>query len=104
MLECIRALIDIDREWVPDQSDASLYIRPCLIGTEETLGPKPPTKAKCFVIMFPIGTSHSEPISLLADPSVVQAELAATNSAQITGLLFTRKWRLVSSKTIIIIS
>merc|ERR1711935_796816 len=73
MLECIRALIDIDREWVPDQSDASLYIRPCLIGTEETLGPKPPTKAKCFVIMFPIGTSQSEPISLLADPSVVRA-------------------------------
>ena len=73
MLECIRTLIDIDREWVPNQPGASLYIRPCIIGTEETLGLKPPTKAKCFVIMSPVAVYFREPVSLLADPLVVRA-------------------------------
>ena len=38
MQECIRALVDVDRDWVPDSSKASLYIRPTMIGTEPTLG------------------------------------------------------------------
>ena len=38
MLECIRKLVDVDRDWVPDNQKASLYIRPTMIGTEPSLG------------------------------------------------------------------
>jgi len=77
MLECIRKLVDVDRDWVPDNQKASLYIRPTMIGTEPSLGVSPPTKAKCFVILCPVGpyfsTGGFNPVSLHADPTVVRA-------------------------------
>lgn len=37
LLECILQLIQIDQEWVPYSTSASLYIRPTFIGTEVNL-------------------------------------------------------------------
>lgn len=34
LLECIRRLVDVDRDWVPDDTGSSLYVRPVLIGNE----------------------------------------------------------------------
>ena len=33
-LECLKKLIRVDREWVPDSNRCSLYIRPAMIGSE----------------------------------------------------------------------
>src|SRR5215475_12712295 len=40
-LESLRALIDLDHEWVPAGPDASLYLRPFMIATEVGLGVRP---------------------------------------------------------------
>ena len=37
-LEVLKSLIDLDRNWIPDQKDASLYIRPAMIATSPKLG------------------------------------------------------------------
>jgi len=34
LLECIRRLVEVDQDWVPDSDSASLYIRPTFISTE----------------------------------------------------------------------
>lgn len=34
MIECIKRLIQVDRDWVPNSTTSSLYIRPTFIGTE----------------------------------------------------------------------
>jgi len=34
LVKCINKLVEIDQEWVPYSTDASLYIRPTFIGTE----------------------------------------------------------------------
>lgn len=34
LLECIRRLIDVDKDWVPGGNGTSLYVRPVLIGNE----------------------------------------------------------------------
>ncbi|XP_040012927.1 branched-chain-amino-acid aminotransferase, cytosolic-like isoform X1 [Xiphias gladius] len=77
LLECIRKLVEIDREWVPYSQDASLYIRPTFIGVEPSLGVSRPGKAMIFVIIGPVGpyfaTGSFNPVSLLADPSFVRA-------------------------------
>ena len=36
-IDAVRALVDIDRDWVPHSEGASLYIRPYIIGTDPTL-------------------------------------------------------------------
>ena len=37
-VESLRALVDVDRDWVPEGPDASLYFRPFMIATEVGLG------------------------------------------------------------------
>ncbi|XP_041033729.1 branched-chain-amino-acid aminotransferase, cytosolic-like isoform X1 [Carcharodon carcharias] len=77
LVECIRKLIEVDREWVPYSDAASLYIRPTFIGTEPSLGVSRADHALLFVIIGPVGpyfaTGSFNPVSLLADPKFVRA-------------------------------
>ncbi|XP_062387716.1 branched-chain-amino-acid aminotransferase, mitochondrial isoform X2 [Sardina pilchardus] len=77
LLECIRKLVEVDQEWVPYSTDASLYIRPTFIGIEPSLGVSRAGHALIFVIIGPVGpyftTGAFNPVSLLADPAYVRA-------------------------------
>ncbi|XP_055331784.1 branched-chain-amino-acid aminotransferase, cytosolic-like [Paramacrobiotus metropolitanus] len=76
LTRCIAKLIDVDREWVPQNTNSSLYIRPTLIGTEPTLGVAKSSEALLYVIVGPVGPyfpSGFKPISLLADPKFVRS-------------------------------
>ncbi|XP_073931945.1 branched-chain-amino-acid aminotransferase, cytosolic isoform X2 [Castor canadensis] len=89
LLECIQQLVQIDQEWVPYSTSASLYIRPTMIGTEPSLGVKKPTKALLFVILSPVGPYFSSgtfnPVSLWADPKYVRAWEGGTGDYKIGG-------------------
>lgn len=39
LLECIRRLVEVDKDWVPEGNNSSLYVRPVLIGNEVGLTP-----------------------------------------------------------------
>ncbi|XP_077196281.1 branched-chain-amino-acid aminotransferase, cytosolic isoform X3 [Paroedura picta] len=89
LLECIRKLVEIEKEWVPYSTSASLYIRPTLIGTEPSLGVKKPSKALLYVILSPVGPYFSSgsfnPISLWADPKYVRAWKGGTGDCKLGG-------------------
>uniref|UniRef100_A0A8C7M7E8 branched-chain-amino-acid transaminase n=1 Tax=Oncorhynchus kisutch TaxID=8019 RepID=A0A8C7M7E8_ONCKI len=70
LVECIRRLVQVDLEWVPQSDSASLYIRPNFLGTERSLGVKKPSHALLYVILSPVGSFFStgaKPVSLWAD-------------------------------------
>ncbi|KAJ8251063.1 hypothetical protein GJAV_G00216850 [Gymnothorax javanicus] len=77
LLACIRKLVEVDQDWVPHSTDASLYIRPTFIGTEPSLGVTRANHALLYVIIGPVGpyfaTGSFNPVSLLADPRFVRA-------------------------------
>ncbi|XP_076852782.1 branched-chain-amino-acid aminotransferase, mitochondrial [Brachyhypopomus gauderio] len=77
LLKCIEKLIEVDQEWVPYSSTASLYIRPTFIGVEPSLGVSRSDHALLFVIVGPVGpyfaTGAFNPVALLADPRFVRA-------------------------------
>ncbi|XP_040592090.1 branched-chain-amino-acid aminotransferase, mitochondrial isoform X3 [Mesocricetus auratus] len=77
LLECIRRLIEVDKDWVPDGSGTSLYVRPVLIGNEPSLGVGVVTRALLYVILCPVGSyfrgDSMTPVSLLADPTFIRA-------------------------------
>ncbi|XP_048356207.1 branched-chain-amino-acid aminotransferase, cytosolic isoform X2 [Sphaerodactylus townsendi] len=89
LLECIRKLVEVEKEWVPYSTSASLYIRPTLIGTEPSLGVKKPSKALLYVILSPVGpyfsTGSFNPISLWADPKYVRAWKGGTGDCKLGG-------------------
>ncbi|XP_043915414.1 branched-chain-amino-acid aminotransferase, cytosolic-like isoform X2 [Protopterus annectens] len=77
LLACIQKLIEVDQEWVPHSTTASLYIRPTFIGMEPSLGVTRSNYAMIFVIIGPVGpyfaTGSFNPVSLLADPRFVRS-------------------------------
>src|SRR5512137_954505 len=68
-VEAILALLDVDRLWAPQQEGASLYIRPFVIGTQDSLGVKPSSRYTFCVFLSPSGPYYPagfrEPVKLL---------------------------------------
>ncbi|XP_032129737.1 branched-chain-amino-acid aminotransferase, mitochondrial-like [Sapajus apella] len=89
LLECIRRLIEVDKDWVPDAAGTSLYVRPVLIGNEPSLGVSRPTRALLFVILCPVGSyfpgDSMTPVSLLADPAFIRAWVGGVGNYKVGG-------------------
>ena len=61
VLKSLRALIYLDRAWVPaGGGGATLYIRPTMIAMEPTLGVKASSLYTFYIIMCPVGAYYPE--------------------------------------------
>ncbi|XP_005616390.2 branched-chain-amino-acid aminotransferase, mitochondrial isoform X2 [Canis lupus baileyi] len=89
LLECIRRLVEVDKDWVPEGKDTSLYVRPVLIGNEPSLGVTQSTQALLFVILCPVGAyfpgDAMDPVSLLADPAFIRAWVGGVGDYKLGG-------------------
>ncbi len=54
-VEAVKTLVLADRDWIPQQDGASLYLRPFMIATEAFLGVRPAKNYKFIVIASPAG-------------------------------------------------
>jgi len=63
VLKAIKALVYLDREWIPSGDGATLYIRPTMIAVEPALGVRPSEEYYFFVIMSPVGAYYAEGFS-----------------------------------------
>lgn len=88
-VEGIQRLIDIDRAWFPLQDGASLYIRPFMFGTQDTLGIKPSNSYTYAVILSPSGPYYpkgiTEPVKLLISDHFHRAAPGGTGAAKTGG-------------------
>ncbi len=68
-VQAILALLDVERLWCPDQEGASLYIRPFMIATQDSLGVKPSDRYTYCIFLSPSGPYYpagfTEPVKLL---------------------------------------
>uniref|UniRef100_A0A8C8YA27 Branched-chain-amino-acid aminotransferase n=1 Tax=Prolemur simus TaxID=1328070 RepID=A0A8C8YA27_PROSS len=89
LLECIRRLIEVDKDWVPDGAGTSLYVRPVLLGNEPSLGVSHPLQALLYVILSPVGSyfpgDSVTPVSLLADPAFIRAWVGGVGNYKVGG-------------------
>lgn len=75
-LKCLKEFVKVDKEWIPRGKGYSLYLRPTLISTQNTLGVGPASTALLFVIASPVGPYYPQgfkPVRLLADDVNVRA-------------------------------
>ena len=76
VLEALKELIRIDKDWVPDAKGNSLYIRPFIFGTDPQLGVKPSKSYKMLIILSPVGAYYAsgfKPVKILAQDDYVRA-------------------------------
>ena len=88
-IESLRQLVSIDKAWVPEAGgEAALYLRPFMIGTEETLGVKPSHSYTFYVIASPAGAYFSggvKPVSVWVSKEYVRAAPGGTGDAKFAG-------------------
>lgn len=84
----LKELLRKDQAWIPEARGYSLYIRPTMIGTQNSLGVSPSDQAKFFMFTSPVGPYYKtgfNAVSLLADPSLVRAWPGGVGYAKIGG-------------------
>jgi len=58
LLEGLKQLIDVERDWVPEGEGQSLYIRPFVFATEGILGVRSSHQYKLLIILSPSGAYY----------------------------------------------
>ncbi len=87
-METIKALVNLDRNWVPNEKFKSLYIRPLVFATDESLGMRESEAYTYLVITSPVGNYYKEgikPVKLTTMPQYVRAVRGGAGEAKIPG-------------------
>lgn len=84
-MEGMKMLIELDSNWVPAQKDHSLYIRPFMFSTDETIGVKPSEKYKFMIILSPTGPYYSTPMRIYVEEQYVRAVPGGVGNAKAAG-------------------
>ncbi len=75
-VEAVKAVVDIDRDWVPSEEGTSLYIRPFVIATDAFLGVAPSKTYLFMIILSPSGAYYEsglEPVAIWIEDEYVRA-------------------------------
>jgi len=76
VLEALKELINIDKNWIPTNRGDSLYIRPFIYGSDPFLGVKPAKEYKLILLLSPVGAYYPEgfkPVKILVTDEYVRA-------------------------------
>jgi branched-chain amino acid aminotransferase len=72
-IDGMKALIELDKHWVPSFKDHSLYIRPFMFATDAVLGVKPSETYSFIIILSPTGPYYSEPMRIYVEEKYTRA-------------------------------
>lgn len=87
-VEALKQLVELDRDWIPEQEGASLYIRPFIIATDEYLGVRPSGKYSFYIICSPSGLYYPEgldPVKIYVEDTYVRTVRGATGFTKTGG-------------------
>ncbi|NJC68134.1 branched-chain amino acid aminotransferase [Planosporangium thailandense] len=87
-LDSLAELVRIDRDWVPDDPDGSLYLRPFMFASEVFLGVKPSAEYLYVVIASPVGPYFKggvAPVTVWVSTEYTRAAPGGTGAAKCGG-------------------
>ena len=87
-LEAIKALVELDQDWVPSEPDTSLYIRPFIFATDPHVGVHASHTYIFCIITCPVGSYYPEglnPVRIAIEGREVRAVRGGTGFAKCGG-------------------
>ena len=87
-LEALRQLITLEKDWVPRQDGASLYVRPFIIATDNKLGVKSGDEYLFLMILSPSGAYYEsglDPVKIYVESNYVRAVRGGMGEAKTGG-------------------
>ena len=90
-VEAIRALVDVERDWIPEKPNTSLYIRPFVIADDPFLGVKAADTYLFIIICSPVGPYYNipgggmAPTKIFVEDEFVRAAVGGVGFAKVGG-------------------
>ncbi len=84
-MEGMRMLIELDKNWIPQQEDHSLYIRPFMFSCDHMIGVRPSEKYKFMIILSPTGPYYNMPMRIYVEEHYVRAVPGGVGYAKAAG-------------------
>lgn len=84
-MEGMRMLIELDKNWIPQQQDHSLYIRPFMFSTDFMIGVRPSENYKFMIILSPTGPYYNTPMRIYVEEHYVRAVPGGVGYAKAAG-------------------
>jgi branched-chain amino acid aminotransferase len=84
-MEGMRTLVNLDRNWIPNQADHSLYIRPFMFSSDPVIGVKPSEKYKFMIILSPTGPYYNKPMRIYVEEKYSRAAPGGIGFAKAAG-------------------
>jgi len=81
----LKALVLLDKDWIPRQPDCALYLRPFMIATEKGLGLRVSSEYRFIIFTSPVPSVYSKPIKLRVETEYIRAARGGTGFAKCGG-------------------
>lgn len=88
VLQAIKAVVEVDKDWVPYSEGTSLYIRPFIIATDAHLGVHPAHNYLFVIILSPVGSYYEagiNPVKIFVEREYVRCVKGGTGRAKAGG-------------------
>ena len=84
-VKSILELIAIDKKWVPENLEHSLYIRPFIFATDPYIGIKPSDSYRFMIFTCPVGSYYTDPVPVKVETHYSRAVQGGTGFAKASG-------------------
>ena len=87
-VEAIKALVNVDKDWIPTEEGTSLYIRPFIFAVDPHVGVHPAKHLLFVVILSPVGAYYPEglnPVNIVVETKYVRAVKGGMGFAKTAG-------------------
>lgn len=88
LLEALKKLLQLEKDWVPNAPETSLYIRPTIVAMDPFLGVRASHTYRFFIILSPVGAYYPEgfnPIKIQVTREHVRAVRGGVGEAKTLG-------------------
>ena len=84
-MEGMKQLVALDKNWIPEREDHSLYIRPFMFSSDELIGVRPSENYKFLTILSPTGPYYIAPMRIYVEEQFVRAVPGGIGFAKAAG-------------------
>lgn len=84
-IEGLRRLVELDKDWVPGQAGAALYLRPFIIASGSRLSVGVSDQYRFTIVTSPAGSYYSRPVRVKVERQFVRAARGGTGYAKCGG-------------------
>jgi len=88
LLQALKKLLQIEKDWVPNAPETSLYIRPTIVAMDPYLGVRASHTYRFFIILSPVGAYYPEgfnPVKIQVTREHVRAVRGGVGEAKTLG-------------------